>query len=189
MVVRGIAAQKKGREATVILDPIWIVEKCGEAAARRDHPTGPRPFKRRLEHRNRRVVLIGHRLKMDELSDALVPMRVVAMVDHRAHARDDAAVAAGAKRFHVQVRGKRTSPREEIDLSGDVGRPPCIALAIDLKWQPRELFLLRAPSRILDSDAALRSHWPSRGTLALASARRASLAAAIVQCSRHLVEL
>src|SRR5271165_54542 len=90
---------------------------------------------------------------MNQLAERLVPMFYIAAIDNRADACDDAAGPARAKGSHIEVRRKQAAVRQQIDLVLNVGRPPCVALAVNLEWQARELVELLAARWPLDADS------------------------------------
>src|SRR5437879_8329930 len=85
---------------------------------------------------------------MNQLAQTLAPVADVAAVDHGAHARHEPAVAPGAERLQVEVRRGERAAGQQVDLVADVGRPPGLAIGVDLVRQAGE-FLERL--RAIDS--------------------------------------
>ena len=95
---------------------------------------------------------VVERLEMDQLAERLMPMFDIAAIDDCGDSRDQAVPAPRAERFEVQVRGEQAPAREQIDFVLHVGRPPRVAIAVDLKRKPRELLQLFATRWTLDSN-------------------------------------
>ena len=81
-----------------------------------------------------------------------MPMFDIAAIDDCGNARDQTVRMPRAEWFELQVRGEEAAAREQIDLVLDVGRPPRVAIAVDLKRKARELLQLFATRWTLDSN-------------------------------------
>jgi len=82
-----------------------------------------------------------------------MPMFDIAAIDYRGNSRDQLICTPRTERFQIEVRGEQAAAREQIDLVLQVGRPPRVAIAIDLKRKARELLQLFATRWALDSNA------------------------------------
>src|SRR4029077_9466614 len=120
------------------------------------------PLDARGDHRCDRVVFIVERLEMDQLAEWLMPMIDIAAIDDCGNAGDQAVRMPRAEWFELQVRGEEAAAREQIDLVLHIGRPPRVAIAVDLKRKTRELLQLFATRWTLDSNVVA-----GHGTLAL----------------------
>src|SRR5262249_17428181 len=87
MVVGPTAPQQEGGKAVVVVDPVRIIEKRSKSAGYRCHSAGAKPVHRLAEHRYGRLVLVFERFEMNQVSELLVPVIVVAVVNYRAYAR------------------------------------------------------------------------------------------------------
>src|SRR5918992_346866 len=106
VVVIGILARKLRRQRLAIVDN---KRKIHQAESRPSSFSALlfEPMTRRVHEKLRRLTAVRHRLEQDDMTEVLLPMTVVALIDHGNGSRDHLASGSGEKRPDASALGER----------------------------------------------------------------------------------